>query len=146
MSKVPSTSSSSELSYLHSIYRFVDKPASDDQTKDSINRIINLFKQFQSTLSSCDHASMFQLNNLELQALQSSMTQMSSVRWYPNYASAILTLGSSIQGYADIALVGCDQWKFSKRLFTPLGVKKQITSNSCAEILDLMSQLIVLYM
>ena len=108
MFEVPSTSSSSEsiVSSLHSLYRFVDKPASDDQTKDSIDLIIDLFQKFQSTLSSCDHTSMFQLNNSELQALQSSMMQMSSVRWYPNYASAVLTLGSSIQGYADIALVG----------------------------------------
>jgi hypothetical protein len=99
----------------------VDKPASDDQTKDSIDWIIDLFKKFQSTLTSCEHASMFQLNKSELSALKLSMKLMSSVRWYPNYASAILTLGSSTEGEVDIALVGCDQWKFSPRLL-PEGI------------------------
>jgi hypothetical protein len=139
MSEVPSSSSSSEsiLSCLHSIYRFVDKAASDDQTKDSINRIIELFKKFQSTLSSCDHASM---NKSELLALQLSMTQMSRVRWYPKYASTILTLDSSMEGYTDVFIIGCDQWKFVPRLL-PEGKSEHVAESehylesSCGSLL-----------
>jgi hypothetical protein len=59
---------------------------------------------------------MFQLNKSELSAFELSITQMSSVCWYPEYASAILTLDSSMEGYTDVVIIGCDDWVFSTRL------------------------------
>lgn len=65
---------------------------------------------------------------------------MSSVCWYPEYASAILTLDSPMEGYTDAVIIGCDNWIFSPRLL-PGGKSEHVAESkdyfvsSCGSLL-----------